>query len=481
MDIFEHPFFSEDSYPGENDAEDIMLPPELLMNTLKRLGLETEKRVQAPLEHFYHDLQHAEWRVRLATTQDLERQCRQILLNMFHDDDKTVRTAVTQTVGKPDEGVLALLLQGLHDPAWNVRAAAVAMLGEWNERISVDALISMASDEDVSVRTLAIQVLGALEKNVPQHILIDALQDQAWEVRMAAVFALDNRQDHALDAHLLTALEDKEIFVRKAAQEVVYSHTLSDALQKEKNYMLEFDPLSNKHENKTANQHAQPINKENEEIGQTMLTRTKVSSGAPKKITTTKRGKRPVRNILVVTALVAALVVAIMSGYFIAIPALYPQASFGPVTIGDLSLSIGNVFLYKNFTMVGHSMEPTIRIGTRIIVDTSAYQTTQPKRSDIIIFKIGGEYMVKRVIGLPGDVLTIDGTKVIVNGKLLAEPYVEPTTSSLLYTNKLIKNFKVPAGQFFVLGDNRVVSNDSRYYGTIPLKDIIGQVPISAK
>ncbi|MBV9713209.1 MAG: signal peptidase I [Ktedonobacteraceae bacterium] len=475
MNIFEHPFFSEDSGPGENDAEDIMLPPELLTSTLQRLGLEAEERVQTPLEHFYPDLQHAEWQVRLATTQDLEKQCRQILLNMFRNDDNTIRAAVTRVVGSPDKDVQTLLLQGLHDPAWNVRAAAVATLGEWNEPIVVDALISMASDEDVSVRTLAIQVLGALERNVPQHILIDALQDHAWEVRMAAVFALDNRQDHALDANLLAVLEDKEIFVRKAAQEVLYRRALSHPLQKEQKYMLEFDPLFNQPENNATHQHAQFMNKENEESGQMMFASMKVPSETTAKITT-KRRKRPVRNILVA----AALLVAIISGCFIAIPALHLQTSFGSVTVGNLSLSIGENFLYKNFTVVGHAMEPTIRFGTSVIVDTSAYQTARPKRSDIILLKVGGDYMVKRVIGLPGDVLTIDGTKVIVNGKLLAEPYIKSGDPGL-YSFKPIKNFKVPVGQFFVLGDNRMVSNDSRYYGTIPLKDIIGQVIISAK
>jgi signal peptidase I len=82
----------------------------------------------------------------------------------------------------------------------------------------------------------------------------------------------------------------------------------------------------------------------------------------------------------------------------------------------------------------------------------------------------GDELLIKRVIGLPGDVVEIHDGHVIVNGQPLNEPYVAGSTTTGFYAPTTI-----PPLQIFVLGDNRGFSNDSRSFGTIPLEDVVGR------
>lgn len=103
------------------------------------------------------------------------------------------------------------------------------------------------------------------------------------------------------------------------------------------------------------------------------------------------------------------------------------------------------------------SMQPNITgfaISNRL-----AYREKDPRRGDIIVFTTEHKTMVKRVIGLPGDTVTIWGGEIFINGKILNEPYLD---------DKVItdgdKTYTVPSGMYFVLGDNRDGSYDSRYF-----------------
>ena len=119
----------------------------------------------------------------------------------------------------------------------------------------------------------------------------------------------------------------------------------------------------------------------------------------------------------------------------------------------------------------GISMFPTLQNGEFVLVNRLAYKTGEAERSDIIVFrypKDPEQDLIKRVIGLPGDEVVIEGGKVIVNGETLNEPYIaaEPAYSG---------RWQVPEGQLFVLGDNRNDSSDSHSWGLLPLTNVIGK------
>jgi signal peptidase I len=119
------------------------------------------------------------------------------------------------------------------------------------------------------------------------------------------------------------------------------------------------------------------------------------------------------------------------------------------------------------------SMEPNFHEGERVIVFRPAYWIGQPQRGDVVVLKApvesDGDY-IKRVIGVPGDTVEIIQGAVYVNGVKLNEPYVKRS-----FTYSYGKTV-VPAGEYFVLGDNRDVSNDSHRFGPLPRQHIIGKV-----
>ncbi len=120
----------------------------------------------------------------------------------------------------------------------------------------------------------------------------------------------------------------------------------------------------------------------------------------------------------------------------------------------------------------GPSMEPTYTHNNRIIVSKVAYLIGDIERGDVIVFPGPPnpvEDYIKRVIGLPGDVISVQGGTVYVNGVALDEPYVsEPPLN-------IMRETTVPPGMVFVMGDNRNVSSDSRAWGPLPVDDIIGK------
>lgn len=121
------------------------------------------------------------------------------------------------------------------------------------------------------------------------------------------------------------------------------------------------------------------------------------------------------------------------------------------------------------------SMEPNFHEGQRVVVNKAAYWSWigEPKRGEVIVLKApsGSEGdFIKRVIGLPGDIVEIIRGAVYVNGVKLAEPYIK---RSFTYS---YEKTSVSEGYYFVLGDNRDVSNDSHRWGPLPRENIIGKV-----
>jgi signal peptidase I len=127
-------------------------------------------------------------------------------------------------------------------------------------------------------------------------------------------------------------------------------------------------------------------------------------------------------------------------------------------------------------TVVSTSMEPTLHVGDVVDVDTEAYADHPPAQGDIIVMRLPAYDRVdfiKRVIGLPGDVVEERDGAIYVNGQLLEEPYIDTTQPD----TRTLGPWHVEAGHVFVMGDNRVNSNDSRFgLGQIPLRDIVGKV-----
>ena len=157
-------------------------------------------------------------------------------------------------------------------------------------------------------------------------------------------------------------------------------------------------------------------------------------------------------------------------------------------------------FSVQNFKVEGSSMQPTLEEGQYVVVnkvvyfhlspsglrslfafdsdnqDRSIFPIRDPKRGDVIIFHFPLDVsrdFVKRVIGLPGDTVSIRQGQVFVNELMLEEPYVtRPDKTNM-------SPAKVGPNEYFVLGDNRRASNDSRDWGTVPTDNIIGRAWVS--
>lgn len=136
-------------------------------------------------------------------------------------------------------------------------------------------------------------------------------------------------------------------------------------------------------------------------------------------------------------------------------------------------------FVFQAFYIPSESMEPTLRPGDRVLVNKVSYDLHSIHRGDIVVFKRppneAGDPtikdLIKRVIGTPGDTIEArsDG-KVYINGKRLNESYLP---AGAVTTN--LPSQQIPPGEYFVMGDNRTNSKDSRYIGLIPGRLIVGR------
>ncbi|MDQ3588090.1 MAG: signal peptidase I [Actinomycetota bacterium] len=178
------------------------------------------------------------------------------------------------------------------------------------------------------------------------------------------------------------------------------------------------------------------------------------------------------------------------------------------VTIVGLALGLFLLiqsFLVKPFRIPSESMVPTLDVGQRVLVDRVSFRFGEPERGDVVVFKppqgadddqsgearCGAPRMegsvcsrptarrsdtnfIKRVVGLPGDKLKVMKNRVYVDGKRLDEPYIDPD-SGCDDLCELPREVEIPRGYYFMMGDNRGASLDSRAWGPVPKDWIIGQ------
>ncbi len=123
------------------------------------------------------------------------------------------------------------------------------------------------------------------------------------------------------------------------------------------------------------------------------------------------------------------------------------------------------------------SMMYTINPGEHFFVYRLPYYYRNPIRSEIAVFNYKGERFIKRVVGMPGDEINIIDNQVYINGQVLDESrYLAEDTKTFLYSASVIEfPYKIPKDYYFMMGDNRTNSTDSRVFGPIPRKDIVAK------
>ena len=131
-----------------------------------------------------------------------------------------------------------------------------------------------------------------------------------------------------------------------------------------------------------------------------------------------------------------------------------------------------HLFLAQATVVFGQSMEPNLHPHQRLIVDKVSYRLHAPQRNDIVVIDLPSmeELLVKRIVAMPGEVVEIRSGVVYVNGQPIAEPFPHDTSP--------IEMAPMTLGPlaYFVLGDNRSNSNDSRAFGPVTLDQILGRV-----
>jgi signal peptidase I len=157
-------------------------------------------------------------------------------------------------------------------------------------------------------------------------------------------------------------------------------------------------------------------------------------------------------------------------------------------------------FLFENYRVLGHSMDPTLEDAQLVMVNKLGYRLHAPERGDIVVFydprtdapgiiertinqlkeiftlgrlQSDRPKLIKRIVGLPGEVVEIRDGAVFIGGRPLSEPYI---ASLGRYSQPPTQ---IPEGQYFMLGDNRNNSSDSHYWGTLPREKILGKAWIS--
>jgi len=135
-------------------------------------------------------------------------------------------------------------------------------------------------------------------------------------------------------------------------------------------------------------------------------------------------------------------------------------------------------YLFQSVQIAGSSMSPTLPDSNCYLLNRLIYHFRAPKPRDIVVLRDPEYkgYAIKRIVAKPGDSIYVKGGRVFVNGSLLREPYLEPGTQTFASSQYSAEFWICGEHQYFVLGDNRNNSADSRTYGAVPQQNILGMV-----
>lgn len=169
-----------------------------------------------------------------------------------------------------------------------------------------------------------------------------------------------------------------------------------------------------------------------------------------------------------------------------------PGSEWGPwqllimlVVAFDLVFGFVRPFVMEPMRVPSASMAPTLQPGDRILTNKLAYDFYRPERGDLVVFdsldQSKDEKVVKRIIGLPGDEISIERGTLMVNRQTPDEPYLTPAGNPAPQQFPGLQTFGplfVPKDHVFVMGDNRANSYDSRFFGPVPHENLVGEVSL---
>ncbi|MFD1427974.1 signal peptidase I [Kroppenstedtia sanguinis] len=152
------------------------------------------------------------------------------------------------------------------------------------------------------------------------------------------------------------------------------------------------------------------------------------------------------------------------------------------ILVAAILMLVVRVFLFAPYEVHGESMYPTFKGEELLIVNMWIYHVSEPEYGDIVVFHTDeNRDFIKRVVGKPGDRITLEGGRVIRNGKPLTEPYIPKDSFAGPQVKSRMPETVVPKGHLFVLGDNRPNSRDSRDLGAIKVSEVVGRADIKVK
>lgn len=139
---------------------------------------------------------------------------------------------------------------------------------------------------------------------------------------------------------------------------------------------------------------------------------------------------------------------------------------------------LSHEYILQSVRVDGPSMAPTLPDAKYLLLNHLTYRFREPKPNDIAVFQdpVDKALVVKRIVAQPGDRVYVKGGRLFVNGKSLPEPYLEPGTKTYAGPDYRAQMWICGLNQYFVLGDNRDNSTDSRVYGTVPRKNFLGTI-----